>query len=115
MQNLPTNRREAIMSNSLYYFTGKACKNGHTAKRYVRNCECVECRKDYSIRYQSGQNYQQSEVIKIAKEIGALSSNRLLDDSFIEFERISSKPEILVQLEAIRDQFTAIIASNQLG
>lgn len=25
------------------YFTGKACSNGHTAYRYVRNSVCIEC------------------------------------------------------------------------
>lgn len=27
-----------------FYFTGKSCKNGHVARRYISNSECVECR-----------------------------------------------------------------------
>jgi hypothetical protein len=27
---------------------GKPCRHGHSGKRYVRNCECTECRNEYS-------------------------------------------------------------------
>ena len=36
---LPATRHEAIISNSIHYFTGKPCKNGHVSARTIaRNC-----------------------------------------------------------------------------
>ena len=32
------------------YFTGRMCKNGHTAERYVFNGKCVECRAASKVR-----------------------------------------------------------------
>jgi len=36
-------RAEARAQGSKRYFTGKACKRGHVAERYVSNLECVVC------------------------------------------------------------------------
>lgn len=33
-----------LSPDSRFYFTGKACKHGHVAQRYVSNNECVACR-----------------------------------------------------------------------
>ena len=42
---LPTSRAEAKALNAKYYFTGKPCKQGHTAPRLLKGA-CVECRKE---------------------------------------------------------------------
>src|SRR3954467_1014764 len=36
-------RREALVQGLARYYTGKCCKRGHAAERYVCNCECVQC------------------------------------------------------------------------
>lgn len=36
---------EAIVLGLDQYYTGKPCKHGHLANRYVSNNECVECRR----------------------------------------------------------------------
>lgn len=36
-------RLAAINNNEEFYFTGKACKHGHTSKRYVKGSVCYEC------------------------------------------------------------------------
>ena len=36
-------RKEAIERGLKRYFTGKPCKNGHVAERFVSNGRCVEC------------------------------------------------------------------------
>ena len=36
-------RQEAVARGELYFFTGKCCKRGHLAKRYVGNGGCYEC------------------------------------------------------------------------
>lgn len=109
---MKANRKDAMLNGDLYYFTGQSCKNGHVAKRYTRNCECVECRKEYAMKYASGQTYDKSEVIVVLKELGQLALDKNLRDTFVEFERYSSRPDILVQLEAIRDNLKAMIASS---
>lgn len=42
MNDLPSTRAEAIKQGSKRYFTGKRCKRGHVAERYVSG-PCVEC------------------------------------------------------------------------
>ena len=41
--DLPSTRREAIRSESKYYYTGKKCKHGHTSLRITKNGYCEEC------------------------------------------------------------------------
>lgn len=110
---LPTTRKEAKRTGLKYYFTGKPCKNGHMENRNAETAVCVQCNRDNVGRY-SG-NIQPSLICNVAKEIGNLSRNHKLRSALIDFEAISSKPDLLVQLEAIRDQFVAIITSSELG
>lgn len=42
-QTQPFTRAEAAMRGLTRFYTGKSCKNGHTAERYVCNRECVIC------------------------------------------------------------------------
>ncbi len=42
--NLPKTRAEAKATGAKYYFTGEACKHGHTAPRKTKGA-CVECMK----------------------------------------------------------------------
>ena len=44
--NLPLTRAEAIATGSKFYQTNKACKNGHTAKRFTLNASCHQCTLD---------------------------------------------------------------------
>jgi 5-methylcytosine-specific restriction endonuclease McrA len=46
MRNCIITLSEARASGSRYYFTGKNCKRGHLAKRFVPNRGCVECLKE---------------------------------------------------------------------
>lgn len=39
----PVVKRRSV--DSRFYFTGKPCKYGHVANRYICNNECVECRQ----------------------------------------------------------------------
>lgn len=40
---MQASRSEAITAGEKYFFTGKPCKHGHVADRYVGNGGCVEC------------------------------------------------------------------------
>lgn len=42
---LAKSRSEAISTNSLTYFTGLRCKNGHLSPKYAKNSLCIECLK----------------------------------------------------------------------
>lgn len=44
--NLPKSPSKAKELNSLYYYTGKMCKNGHINKRLTSNAGCVDCLKE---------------------------------------------------------------------
>jgi 5-methylcytosine-specific restriction endonuclease McrA len=46
MADAITTRAEARTQGRKRYFTGKACKRGHVAERYVSNLECVVCKYD---------------------------------------------------------------------
>lgn len=41
--SLPTSRKEALANGSVWYITGKPCKQGHYAKRKASNGGCYEC------------------------------------------------------------------------
>lgn len=47
LEQLPGTRKEAREKGVLYYFTGKTCKRGHLAKRFVSDKTCIECRKQW--------------------------------------------------------------------
>lgn len=38
-----TNRKEALAAGATHFFTGRPCKRGHTAQRYVSTGSCTEC------------------------------------------------------------------------
>ena len=38
-------RQKALLDRDTHYFTGKPCKNGHLALRYVTTSSCVDCSK----------------------------------------------------------------------
>ena len=40
---LPTDRKQAKIENSKYYYNGKNCSNGHDSKRFTHNGCCYQC------------------------------------------------------------------------
>ncbi|HET8689030.1 MAG TPA: hypothetical protein VFM18_20665 [Methanosarcina sp.] len=40
-------RKEAIEQGLTHYYTGKPCKNGHDSIRFVVNCCCAACIKEW--------------------------------------------------------------------
>jgi hypothetical protein len=40
---LKISRADAVEQGLRFYYTGKPCKHGHTARRYVNGCNCEEC------------------------------------------------------------------------
>lgn len=60
------NRYQAKEASFTRYFTGKPCKNGHLAERYVNNGSCVACVADrVKVKYAAGwrQNYSNRAAI----------------------------------------------------
>lgn len=49
MDKLPKTHKEAIATGSLYYYTGKRCKNGHKARRFTKNRNCEECLRERNL------------------------------------------------------------------
>lgn len=48
-------RQAAKLKGSTTYFTGSACKHGHTAERYVKNGACIVC-----VKHANGQRHDPS-------------------------------------------------------
>jgi hypothetical protein len=78
-------RKDAQEQGLDRYFTGKACKHGHTSQRYTSNAKCVECKQniDRSGRVdgvKAANNTQQA-----ALPIPALDDTELVDLSSVGF------------------------------
>jgi 5-methylcytosine-specific restriction endonuclease McrA len=43
MKKLPKTPKEALLSKSTTYYTGKECKQGHLSVRFTQSRECQEC------------------------------------------------------------------------
>jgi hypothetical protein len=43
-------KKEAILNNSKFYFTGILCKNNHLDKRYTNTGICYQCKRDINKR-----------------------------------------------------------------
>lgn len=59
METLPSTRREALEIGARFYFTGKACRRGHTTERRTKTGGCVGCEKRPERRAQKDQ-YQKN-------------------------------------------------------
>lgn len=45
IDDLPPSREEGRQAGSTLYETGKSCKHGHKAPRYVSNTNCLTCHR----------------------------------------------------------------------
>ena len=101
LSELPKTRSEAKEIGSMYYFTNKPCKNGHTSKRLVSNKHCYECDLGHS------KNYHESnkEAIKDYKK-SYRESNR-------EAIREQQKAYRESNRESIREHMKSYYESNR--
>lgn len=58
-------RPEAAKRQLRHYYTGKPCKNGHAAKRYVNTGSCMACIATYQSRYRRGMVIAQAGLKEI--------------------------------------------------
>ena len=49
MAELPKTHKEAITLGVTHYYTGKKCRNGHTARRFTKNRNCEECIRERNL------------------------------------------------------------------
>jgi len=61
--SLPQAQQEALEKGVLYYFTGKPCKHGHVAKRYVTNKTCVMCQGTNSLQWRGSNRDKEQKRI----------------------------------------------------
>ena len=66
----PTNRREAIHSGIAFYFTGKACKQGHVARRETLGGGCEDCLREnkQAHRQRARAIYHEARAARLAAE-----------------------------------------------
>ena len=51
-------RKQAIQEGLYFYFTGRPCKNGHTASaRYTSNGACAQCMADNNVKVAHNRKY----------------------------------------------------------
>jgi hypothetical protein len=85
-----TTRSEAFEDGRNTYFTGRACKNGHVAERYVRNGSCMECIRCTARSYRNG--FSQSRIYKTR-------GYRLIN----VWVHPDDEPGLLAHVEALKD------------
>jgi hypothetical protein len=51
--DLPSSRGEALAQGLLHYFTGRPCKHGHVANRFVSDKSCMACKVENSRSWRS--------------------------------------------------------------
>lgn len=56
--NTDTPRKIAIRNGDKTYFTGKPCKRGHIAPRYVSTTTCLECNKEYQAEQRKTEHHK---------------------------------------------------------
>jgi Recombination endonuclease VII len=67
-------KQNAIKNGDKYYYTGKHCRNGHLAYRYVANSMCSECSKNHKL-----DNMEAAKTTELRKYgITAKDYNKLL-------------------------------------
>lgn len=62
-------RQAAALAGQTRFYTGKICRNGHTAERYVVNGACVECMTLHTAAHRSRMN----ELIAKGREAAEVS------------------------------------------
>lgn len=62
MSKPPATRAEALKAGLPHYFTGKPCKNGHTAQRNTLPGSCVECLA--ATRQREAQQFRQAQLAR---------------------------------------------------
>jgi len=64
----PTSKEEAIKKNSLYFFTGIPCRNGHVRIRRVSDGHCLDCDRETQKRKRMRKkNYAENESLRLRK------------------------------------------------
>lgn len=84
----------ALRLGSLYYFTGKECKNGHTSLRYASSSNCVECiEKKRGVQFDKNKHRFSDENINLSIDAMANGFTSYISTSACpkgHFERFTS-------------------------
>ena len=67
-KGLPRTRAEARALGLPRYFTGKPCKRGHVAERYVSVSQCVECKRQFGVSQEHKERERQYRARPDVKE-----------------------------------------------
>lgn len=61
-------RKEAAEREEKYYYTGKPCRQGHTAQRYVKGFDCCQCCAERALLYRVGNKEKIAANNKLYRE-----------------------------------------------
>jgi len=75
-------RKDALAQGLTHYFTGKPCKRGHIAARYVKTRSCTECTADHNAAFYAANpgkstEYSQRWQAKNPDKVKAAESRRV--------------------------------------
>ena len=75
-------RKDALAQGLTHYFTGKLCKHGHTAARYVKTRSCIECTACHNAAFYAANpgkstEYSQRWQAKNTDKVKAAESRRV--------------------------------------
>lgn len=106
-------RAEAKARGLKFYATGRACKNGHVAERYLDSCECTACATIKAARHRAKETSEQREV-RLAKAKVWRDENPEITKSSMARWRAENREYELEQARAYRQTNKAkITESNQ--
>lgn len=97
-------RQEAIRLGRNKYFTGRPCKNGHVAERYVQGCICRDCISPVATPLNEDQRTERQRIVALKL---AIEQERLKLSS--ERARINAQRlNLTQQRQARRDKATEV-------
>lgn len=98
-------RKDAKTAGLKKYFTGKSCKNGHIASRYVCNSECIECE---AIRKSKKVSSLPADKMHVVSAIDSTPKTKIREVVFQKTERRSRNPIITSDRFVQRKQYAIL-------
>jgi|SRR5208337_3465830 len=94
-----TTRSEAVRKGLYRYYTGKPCRNGHTAMRYTMTSVCSECQKWRAQKYRHGVE-EQRVAMRLNKVIVQYHIDRLDQQHLDEYiKALNDARDLMLEID----------------
>ena len=68
-ENLPSSYTEALNKESMFYFTGEFCSNGHLCRKFTKQRLCEQCNRDFKIKDYAASKEDGRYKIQLEKQL----------------------------------------------